>query len=391
MKRLPTRLDRYPAKMVSHLADKLVFKYAKDCTRLFDPFCGSGAVLAAGRSKNLSVVGLDINPYAVLLSEVKLRGFDAKIAKDLCTEFLIRAQSSQRSLPVNWDAKDYWFSAGTINKYERLRRAALTLDLNQTPEGRAVLLAYTLSVRLCSRADQRSPKPFISKTAVKNRKGKHYDPFQYIPKLLIELTELYGHRVKGYIKLMCLNLTSASLSTGKVGRCSHIITSPPYINAQDYFRNSKLELYMLEDLLPFTIGSLRDQFIGTERGEITNCVSAEDAKYHKYLVPHLKVMENTHPRQAGVVHKYIKDMGKSFDAIKSVLSKSGIVVIVCGDNLVGGYPIKTWHVLNRLLQNRGFVLFDRFGDDIHNRHVPPKRNGHKGLIKQEVISAFRVE
>lgn len=389
MNRIPTRFDRYPAKMVARLADELISKYAKDCARLLDPFCGSGAVLAAGRSKNIPVAGLDVNPYAVLLTKVKLEGFDAAAADELCAKLIVRAQLSQHILPVGWSAKGYWFSEATINKYERIRNVAHEMNLNLTREGRAVLLAYALSVRMCSRADQRSPKPFISKTAVKRRKGRHFNPFKVIPETLGGLAELYGERTRERAKVVCLDLVSAPGVREKVGQCSHIITSPPYINAQDYFRNFKLELFMLGNLIPFTARALADPFIGKERGDLIGCIDAEDLKFHKHLVPQLKKMETSHPRQAEVVHRYLWDMGRSFDSMRNLLHAGGVLVIVCGDNLVGGYAIKTWRVLNRLLENRGFLQFDSFGDDINCRHVPPKRNGHKGLIKQEVISAFR--
>lgn len=68
------------------------------------------------------------------------------------------------------------------------------LDETATPDGRAVLLSFALSVRLCSKADQRSPKPFISKQAIEQREGRHFDPYRIIPALISELSECYGHR-----------------------------------------------------------------------------------------------------------------------------------------------------------------------------------------------------
>lgn len=47
-------------------------------------------------------------------------------------------------------------------------------------------------------------------------------------------------------------------------------------------------------------------------------------------------------------------------------------------------------ILNSMVEQRGFELFDSFGDKIRNRAVAPSRCGHKGLIKQENISAFRL-
>ena len=85
---LPTRIDRYPAKMISRLASSLVERYASNAEHLLDPFCGSGAVLKAGSQRGLRVTGIDINPFGVLLSGVKLQGFDVSRAVAYCDELL---------------------------------------------------------------------------------------------------------------------------------------------------------------------------------------------------------------------------------------------------------------------------------------------------------------
>ena len=82
-------------------------------------------------------------------------------------------------------------------------------------------------------------------------------------------------------------------------------------------------------------------------------------------------------------------MNRAFIKIKQVMSKDGLFVIVCGDNLIGGLRIPTADILNRLLSSNGFVLFDSFTDCIKSHHIPPSRQGHKGIIKQEIISAFK--
>jgi hypothetical protein len=192
--RLPTRLDRYPAKMVSKLADRLIDRYALDARRIIDPFCGSGAVLVAARRKGIPVSGIDINPIAALFYRAKLQGFDAAIAHRQAIAWIKKARCTQDRLTVDWEAKGYWFTPKVLDKFERLRFVGRSMRLNESPEGLALLLCYSLAVRLCSRADQRSPKPFISKTAKQSRGGRHFDPFRVILRLFEEVSVLYGRR-----------------------------------------------------------------------------------------------------------------------------------------------------------------------------------------------------
>ena len=389
MQQLPTYLDRYPAKMVSRLAEELIDRYAQDATKILDPFCGSGAILAAGLLRSVPVTGWDINPYAVLLSSVKLQGCHLKDTRALFNKFVGIAQNTPEGLPISLHNKDYWFTKATLAKYERLRFAADHLDLHASPEGRIVLLSLALSVRLCSRADQRSPKPFISKTAIRQRSGRHYDPYKVSEWLLNKLLGIYGTRNKLTARVSCIDASKKDSKKSVRTEFSHIITSPPYINAQDYFRNSKLELFVLEGILPFSVEEIKHRFIGTERGELIADISKERQDYNIHLLPILKCLKRERPRLAEVVHRYLYDMANSFDLMSRCLRKDGGLVLVCGDNLVGGHPIPTWKLLSRMLESRGFVLVDRYGDDINCRMLAPRRKGHTSLIKKEIVSAFK--
>jgi len=314
--RLPTRLDRYPAKMVSRLADGLIDRYAYGATRLLDPFCGSGAILVAANRVGIPVTGIDLNPIAALFSRVKLKGFSVDRAKKLAEQLVYLARSTDKSLPIDWEGKTYWFTDSALEKYERLRAAAIQLELKSSNEGMAVLLSLCLSVRLCSRADQRSPKPFISKEAVRARKGRHFDPYGTLRDLLQDLGTVYGpSRAVATSRFLLGDLAADESLSERIAKHSHVITSPPYINAQDYFRNFKLELYVLEGLLPFTVDKLRERFIGTERGDLMANIPEAIIRQNFATIPKLITLSSRSPRLASVVHRYLYDMNRAFDTI----------------------------------------------------------------------------
>jgi len=378
--------------MVSHLADRLVERYASNAGRLLDPFCGSGAVLVAANRRGIPVSGVDLNPLAELFSCVKLNGFSGNRATELAKELIWAAHRTTQPLPIRWSAKHYWFTPLTLEKFERLRAASKHLNLQASDEGTAVLLSFCLSVRLCSRADQRSPKPFISKRAREARKGRHFDPYRTLLEVLQELAGLYGRpSLSANCQFILADVTSDLSIPDRIGKHSHVITSPPYINAQDYFRNFKLELYLLERMLPYRIADLQHRFVGTERGNLLVEIPEDTLDTNYRLLPSLRILNRRAPRLAEVVHRYFYDMGKAFDIIKDCLAPKALFVLVCGDNLIGGVRIRTWQVLKHIIEERGFKLFDLFADRIQNRMLAPKRCGHKGLIKEEVVCAFQME
>ncbi len=391
--KLANKLDRYPAKMVSKLANRLVQRYASKADSVLDPFCGSGAILVAASQAGLPVAGIDLNPISKLFCRVKIRGFDPCRALKLGRAWIAEAQKPIKPLPVDWDRKDYWFTQGTLRKFEQLRAASKIIPLRDSPEGSAVLLSYVLAVRLCSRADQHSPKPFISQQARHSRTGRHFDPNRIIIELLTQLSTLYGsdRNENARFRFVYADVCNPHRQFDDLGKHSHAITSPPYINAQDYFRNFKLELHMLEDILPFKVSNLRERFVGTERGRLLERVSHESIERGFALIPELERLVISAPRLCAVVHRYLYDMSNAFDVIKQTLKHRACLVIVCGDNLVGGVRIRTWKVLHTILEEKGFILFDRFSDRISDRLLPPVRLGHKGLIKEEIVSAYRLD
>jgi len=66
-------LHPYPARMIPQIASLLMDLYIKKTQKavILDPFCGSGTVNVEASLKEFESVGVDINPFAVLLSRTK--------------------------------------------------------------------------------------------------------------------------------------------------------------------------------------------------------------------------------------------------------------------------------------------------------------------------------
>src|SRR5262249_12629721 len=154
--------------------------------------------------------------------------------------------------------------------------------------------------------------------------------------LMADLCDLYGGRRTVVGEVLSCDVGQSDEIVGIASKCSHVITSPPYINAQDYFRNSKLELYLLEEILPFQVDEIKPRFIGSERGLDKSITESANADYHRRLIPQLKYLERKQSSLAVIVHTYLQRMATAFKSIKKAMEPGGTLVIVCGDNLIGG-------------------------------------------------------
>jgi DNA modification methylase len=65
------RFHPYCARFPSEIVEAALEQYSKPGDSVFDPFCGCGTTLVASLVKKRKVVGIDIDPLAVIISDVK--------------------------------------------------------------------------------------------------------------------------------------------------------------------------------------------------------------------------------------------------------------------------------------------------------------------------------
>ena len=166
-------IDRYPAKMIPRLARYAIERVSKRGETILDPFCGCGTVMVESLLLGRNSIGFDINPIAVTLTRAKASFYDVRRFRGLVDAVVSEAFNTYTEIaPVDrW--LDYWFTAGTLRKLIQLR--TVIESRRQTKHYELLRAALIISVRKCSKADPRSPKPFISKRARRCRVGKHFD------------------------------------------------------------------------------------------------------------------------------------------------------------------------------------------------------------------------
>jgi site-specific DNA-methyltransferase (cytosine-N4-specific) len=81
-------LHKYPPRMIPQIASKLNDRYVPKNGLILDPFCGSGTTLVEAILHGHSVRGNDINPFAILLSNVKSHPLNFKVLNFNTNEFL---------------------------------------------------------------------------------------------------------------------------------------------------------------------------------------------------------------------------------------------------------------------------------------------------------------
>ena len=127
-------LHQYPARMHPEIAKRLIAKFtSKKSDLVFDPFMGSGTVLVEAMLHGKNSIGIDLNPFAVLLSNVKTTPLDAKKLETTFKQIISNSKKDKQqktvydNAPVFTSRKskkenlDFWFPNEAINDLQILK------------------------------------------------------------------------------------------------------------------------------------------------------------------------------------------------------------------------------------------------------------------------------
>jgi len=337
-----------------------------------------------------------MNPLAVLFSKAKVTPLEIEKLETQLNQLLSEFYSCNDPFEYTFPNADYWFTPATLRKLGTIKTV---LDKNSDNFDEEYFIfwkaLFVSIVRYCSRADIRGPKPFISKRAHTIRKGKHFDPFKTFltqSRIWITWEAEYLAKLKKQRKISQFKILqgdSRNLShILRDDKIDAIVTSPPYLNAQDYYRSSKLQLFFLNELSSSEMRSFSREIIGSDR-----LVQSQFNNNSKLPYPiaedfRLKLLD-LNKQKSVVYYKYFLDMSKVIKESNNLLESGSYFSIVIGDNKISNLEIPTHKIINEISEHEGFQLVSIYSDKIRDRRLPIIRNGHSGIMKTENLLIFQ--
>ena len=326
------RLDKYPAKMIPHMARFLIERVSEPGDTVLDPFCGTGTVVREAMTLNRDAIGLDVNPLATLFTRVKVGRYCRGLLERQLTELLESFRTATTTARLTFPNAQYWFTPVTLRKLGIIRlivdRLGKQLPSPYPDFWRAVLASI---VRQSSRADTRSPKPFISKRARETRIGRHFDPFKLFERAALTRIELLTESLDGWgdCHAEVIHGDARTLPTSmRSTQVDAVVTSPPYLNAQDYYRSCKLELWVVGLLGPDANGKwARDDLIGSDRIPIDRCLLDLPIPSPTGTAARER-LESVNLKGACVLTRFTLDMSNVLSQIRQVLKPGGYCAMV---------------------------------------------------------------
>ncbi|MGC8893626.1 MAG: hypothetical protein ACP5QG_02110 [candidate division WOR-3 bacterium] len=246
----------YPAKFIPHVVRYCIENYSRGPgTRLFDPFGGSGTAGVEAYMSGLDFALADINPILKHLAEVKLLRLDPH--KDWRAELdrcLAALESGNGRFVPSWKSMGYWYEAPVL---EELMNRWGNLEGLQSPLKSILIFALLRISRLFSWDEDKAPKLFKSKRKTEELQEILNGDWKAVMRARLEKTAReylarvteFNHFVRGLAREPKYEIYNG-IDISEPGefpgvRYDLVVTSPPYLQAQEYLRTSKIDLYWL--------------------------------------------------------------------------------------------------------------------------------------------------
>ena len=397
----------YPAMMVPkmqrEMLDVCLEHLQGKSLRLLDPFAGSGTVLVEGMLKGLNVVGIDINPLAILLCKAKTTILSPKALQEKTTQ-LFTWINSHNEVPLHkFDGINKWFTASAISDLSRIRAGILEED--SIEYRRFFWASFCEVVRIVSNS-----RDCTYKLHIKEKEDiEAYDTdaialfnstLQYN---ISKYSEFYCElKKRGYLKRdgesyrgevdVILGDSIAYLNHSKK-KYSLVFTSPPYGDNHTTVSYGQYSIMPLRWINCKDIDETVDEALLATLYEIDNR-SLGGKSSNKSLTPARKKVINKSStlkkqladinsiasQQANKILAFYSDYDRFLAALSKKMNPKAISVWTLGNRKVAKQEILMNDIMIDLCKSYHMQLLTSFTRQILNKRMP-KLNGYQGEEK----------
>lgn len=347
---------------------EIIKHFAPEASRVLDPFSGTGTTAITAAGMGLTPFYCEVNPLLQYLTKVKLHAYNMpsaqrEVLRDKLVELAANWPTLLMSSPVNHNldsvfptvfGKSKFFDPST---YEMVLRARTLLDKLAATESSIIdlvtvaVLASLLSssklirsgdVRYRTESEQESRTAFIEEVARR---------LTLMAEDLTRLSSTPNHSPT----LLCED----ARNLGRLPKLDLdlVVTSPPYLNGTNYFRNTKIELWFLRSLRSKQdLANFRLQAVTAGINDVT--VDKVRDRVPEPVADVLGRLEETayDVRIPRMVLSYFQDMELIFGNLRKHLRKDARVAIDLGDSVYGGVHVATDQILVEIMREQGYEL-----------------------------------
>lgn len=407
----------FPAKFPPQLPHKFITELTKPNDIVLDPMVGSGTTILESLYNNRSAIGFDIDPLALMITEVKTTFYNKKQLLDSFNFIISRVTTILKddkkiisnyynSLEENTkEFINYWFIQDSIAELISLLIAvtelknkkhqtffkvifssiiitksggvSLALDLAHTRPHRAKKVYNFNSQIIFDLGDYKdNPRHHILSKKLKSPINEFKKKFFYNIEFIVD------HKFENELQIKYGDSQKLSLPDNYVDL---IVTSPPYAsNAIDYMRAHKFSLLWLG----YDVNELKEKRAQCIGGDSTSKFNYE--KMPSYTLNIIEKISKKNDKKALVLHRYYSEMTRVLKEMYRVLKPNKSAIVVVGNSTLNGIVSDTQLCLKEIGENIGFIV-PHIGVrklDRNRRMLPSSKNNNNSQILKRMDEEF---
>ncbi len=377
----------YPAKFIPQVVRYCIREFTPYDGWVIDPFAGSGTVGLEALLCERNAILLDLNPLLQHIVALKMRFRRTDLDATTLQRQLAEMRSSAQTFHPDWSNLAYWYPPQmleTLSRYWGWQK-----QLGADPYALVIESALLKASKQFSYAEHKTPKLFKSKTkaaeiAARLQQDWHAQLDAFIAETALEnltraqqLAATLAHNHNQVVTYT--GIDSATWQPAQSQAVDCLISSPPYLQAQEYIRTSKLELYWL----------------GHTEAEIKQ-LSRLEIPYRKTTLspetPTLNAVRAnlTRPDLRALLDAYFGFTLQAFENAMRYLRGGGTACIFVGNPRIDGIEVATWRVFAEYFGERGWTLQRVLEDRIKNRQLFGRRkNKNPEGMKSEFLIVLK--
>jgi len=353
----------------SEFVRSVLSTYLPDAKRIIEPFAGVGTTPLTLAIDGIESFYCEINPAMrrVINTKVKVAALPKSKKEKLSSELIelannleaaVKESESDEKLKETYHSafsKSEFFTTDVFKNILKLR------TFNNILTSENPLLGESLQVAVISKLVECS----LLKRAGDVRYKTEKELSKGLPDLLSSIKAqleimaddcLRCPKSKSTPKLLATN--SKKLLNLEPLEADGVITSPPYLNGTNYFRNTKLELWYMGDIVDSkSLRGFRDEVVTSGINDVTKNKGQHVHASVKSVFEDLE--ENSYDsRISKMVAGYFEEMGYVLGGLSRHLKLNGVACIDIGDSVYGGIHVPTHTILSEIASDYGFKTLD---------------------------------
>ena len=378
----------YPAKFIPQVVRYAINTYTEKGDWIIDPFAGSGTVGVEAYLCRRNAVLLDLNPLLNHIVPLKVYRGKELLSEANLHKLLEGMRENRHPFTPDWSNVDYWYTSEILDVLSRYWGF-----IHNTDGGiySAIIKSALLKVsKRFSYTEDRTPKLARSKRKLKAieellkenwREQLEKMTHSLSLKTLRDLNDFVMHTQHHFEHLGTVEFHGGvDSSYAPVPReCDALITSPPYLQAQEYIRSTKMDLFWL--------GHTEEEIRELSRLEIPYR-KADRLIQTKTLDKIRKLLTRDDLQKR--LDSYFCHTVNALENSMNQLRPGAAACIFVGNPWIDGITVELWRILAEYFTARGFIFQKVYEDRIKTRKLfGARKNKNPDGMKSEFLLILR--